>query len=192
MHFGPLFSDGNSKDEQGDWGEFRVNNKILRIKNQLGECYLYRDIYIESNDVTYQIDHLLVHPKGIFVIETKAVSGLIYGSIDKGMWFSNVYGKKISFLNPLFHNKKHIDALKDIFGESFPYHSVIVFTERNKPKKMPNNVISLKELQEYLLNFESEQKLSPVQMHYFKVNLDEIIKNKAELRKKHKEQLKYK
>ena len=192
MHFGSLFDDGNTKEEQGEYGEFRVKNKILRNKEQLGCSYLYNDVYLEKDNNVYQIDHILLTVEGIFVIETKAISGKIYGSIDKEMWHSNVYGKSTRFLNPIIQNEIHIKALKNEFGDDFPYHSIIVFTERNKPNNLPDNVLNIKELKDYLLSFKSNKKLSPVEMNYFKVNLDEIITYRTKLKAKHKQQLKYK
>lgn len=191
MHFGSLFDDSNSKDEQGDFGEFRVKNKILRIKDQLGECYLYNDVYIEIEDTIYQIDHILITPNGVFVIETKAVSGKIYADVSKKMWHSAIYGRKTQFLNPIYQNQLHIAALKYTFGDSFNYHSIIVFTERNKPDNLPDFVINIRDLQEYLLSFNEEDKLSSAEIKYFKDNLDDIQKNKVDFKKKHKEALKY-
>ena len=191
MHFGSLFDDGNSKDEQGEYGEFRVINKILRIKDKLGECYLYNDVYLEIEDNIYQIDHVLITQNGVFVIETKAVSGRIIADTSKQMWSGLVYGNRTSFLNPLYQNKLHIEALKYIFGDGFEYHSIIVFTERNKPDNLPNNVTNIRDLQDYLLSFECDTKLSSAEMKYFKTNLDDIQKSKTEFKKKHKEKLKY-
>ncbi len=192
MHFGSLLSDYNSKEEQGDFGEFKVKNKILRIRDKLGECYLYRDVYIESNNHVYQIDHVLICSKGIFVIETKAVSGKVIGNVSIKYWTSYVYGKKTEFFNPITQNAIHIKAMKYYFGEDFPYFSIVVFSENNKPNNLPNNVLNLKELQDYLLSFESDISLSGVQINYFKTNLEDLIKNKNALRHKHKEQVKYK
>lgn len=191
MHFGSLFDDGNTKDEQGEYGEFRVKNKILRIKDKLGECYLYNDIYIEIENTIYQIDHILVTTNGIFVIETKAVSGKIYASTSRNKWGAIVYGKRTDFVNPINQNEAHIRALRYVFGKDFDYHSIIVFTERNKPDDMPGNVINIRDLQDYLLSFNNEHKLSSAEINYFKTNLDDLEKNKAEFKKKHKALLKY-
>ena len=191
MHFGSLFDDSNTKDEQGDWGEFRVKNKILRIKDKLGDCYLYNDVYIEIKNHIYQIDHILITCNGIFVIETKAVSGKIIANPLNKEWSSYVYGKHTTFINPIYQNKLHIDALKYVFGVGFDYHSIIVLTERNLPSGLPSNVINLRDLQDYLLSFNSEHKLTSAEMNYFKTNLDDIEKQKIEFKKKHKEKLKY-
>ena len=191
MHFGSLFDDSNSRDEQGNWGEFRVKNKILRIKDKLGECYLYNDVYIKVGNTIYQIDHILITCNGIFVIETKAVSGKILANPLHREWSGLVYGKRTTFINPIYQNKIHIDALRYVFGDCFDYHSIIVLTERNLPSGLPSNVINLRDLQDYLLSFESEHKLSSAEIKYFKDNLDDIQKQKTEFKKKHKEKLKY-
>ena len=76
MGFGSLLSYFNSTDEQGDFGEFKVKNKILRLGEKLGYFYLVRDVYIETKYFVQQIDHILINSNGIFVIETKGTNSL--------------------------------------------------------------------------------------------------------------------
>ena len=71
---------------------------------------LYRrlhDVIIPSNNGTAQIDHILVSPFGIFVIETKNYKGWIYGSESQSNWTQVIYKSKHNFQNPLLwmHNE---------------------------------------------------------------------------------------
>ena len=190
MHFGALLDDFNSKEEQGDYGEHRVHVKIAKIRKELNLIVLYRSLFVESKGRIYQIDHVLVTENGIFVIETKAMRGKIHGEIDRDDWHSGVAKHSTCFLNPLIQNKLHVEALMDYLGAGFNYHSIIVFTENNKPMYLPNNVLNLKELQEYLLSFDCENKLSDVEAKYLKERIDELAKNRAELKHKHIMQIK--
>lgn len=189
MYFGSLFDDGNEKEEQGEFGEARVRKKILRIRDQLGEFYFYNDMYIENGDRIYQIDHILLTSNGVFVIETKAVSGKVYATKDGELWTSIIYGKRTTFLNPIYQNNLHINALKQVLGNEFKYHSVIVFTERNKPNNVAINIVNIKELQDYLLGFKSTKKINHEGMMHIKIFLDETQQNRAQLKVKHKQML---
>ena len=66
-------------------GERRVH---ARLKNSLpGDTYkLFQDITLIADDGTTQIDHLIVSKYGLFVIETKNMSGWIFGSERKPNW----------------------------------------------------------------------------------------------------------
>lgn len=192
MGFGSLLSDFNSTDEQGDFGEFKVKNKILRLGEKLGYFYLVRDVYIETKYFVQQIDHILINSNGIFVIESKAVSGRVAGHANEECWVSRIYGNYTPFYNPIMQNKKHIEALRDLLGNEYMYHSVIVFSENNKPNNLPGNVVNIREVQDYILSFDCEPKLDQGAIDYLKSRIEEILKDRVALKKKHHEQLKVK
>ena len=192
MGFGSLLSDFNNTDEQGDFGEFKVKNKILRLGEKLGYFYLVRDVYIETKYFVQQIDHILINSNGIFVIETKAVSGTVAGHADEECWVSRIYGNYTPFYNPIMQNKKHIEALRDLLGNEYMYHSVIVFSENNKPNSLPDNVVNIRELQDYILSFDCEPKLDQGVIDYLKSRIEELLKDRVTLKRKHHEQLKFK
>lgn len=77
-----------------------LNGKVYRQLN---------NITLELPDgTTTQIDHLVVSIFGIFVIETKNMSGWIYGGERDSHWtqcFPN--GKKFRFQNPIKQNYRH-------------------------------------------------------------------------------------
>ena len=69
----------------------------------------FHDVIIPSKKGTTQIDHLLVSPYGLFIVETKNKKGWIFGSGDQPKWTQSVYGRKYSFQNQLrqtFRQKK--------------------------------------------------------------------------------------
>ena len=53
------------------------------------EYTVFNNIYIEENGKSTQIDHVILSPYGIFVIETKNYSGWIYGSENAQYWTKN-------------------------------------------------------------------------------------------------------
>ncbi len=117
---------------KGKIGEF-VTAKFL---NELDEnkYRVLNDIKINNpshNTKTSQIDHLVVSKYGIFVIETKAYKGKIYGKEYSRQWTQILSNQKNYFMNPVLQNYGHIKALEAILEDTYPnmkYFSVIAFS----------------------------------------------------------------
>lgn len=124
---------------KGKIGEKRV----AVLLSLLGKEYtVYNDVMIRNGSYTSQIDHVVVSPYGIFVIETKNYKGLIYGGLNQEKWTQNIWGNKTYLVNPIRQNYGHIIALKKILP-SFSmdqYVSVVVFsTSANLRSNFPAN-----------------------------------------------------
>ena len=84
-----------------------------------------------KNTKTSQIDHLVVSKYGIFVVETKAYKGKIYGKEFSRNWSQYLGSKKYEFMNPILQNYGHIKALEALLEEVYPkmkYFSIIAFS----------------------------------------------------------------
>ena len=121
-----------------------------RIKGAIGEktisSILYfldkskykviNNVVLKNNEITSQIDHIIISDFGIFVIETKNYKGWILGNENSEYWTKVIYKKKYKFYNPILQNSGHIRALKNCLNE-FPtvdYKSIIVFSTKAKIK----------------------------------------------------------
>lgn len=103
----------------GDVGEHAVSRRLRRLPRD--KYFIINDLMIEKkNGHTSQIDHVIVSPYGIFVIETKNISGYIYGSEYSQQWKRHWKGYKRggyygsddrSFDNPVLQNGAHVKAL---------------------------------------------------------------------------------
>lgn len=133
---------------KGNIGEKEVN---IVLKN-LGENYfIHNDILIKTNKGTSQIDHVVVSPYGIFVIETKNYQGIITGGEKSEYWKQNIWGNKFHFKNPMKQNWGHIYALKEVLPQysNKQYISVVVFTNKANLRVSTNfysNVITIDNL----------------------------------------------
>jgi hypothetical protein len=81
---------------KGKMGESLV---IDHAKRHLGEEYIMLNnctIPDEQNGTT-QIDHILISPYGVFIIETKNYTGWIFGSINQKQWTQKIYKKSYRF-----------------------------------------------------------------------------------------------
>ena len=96
-------------------------NEVSFILQSLPEEYLVINNVIipdqgsaPNRQYTTQIDHVVVSPYGIFVIETKNYSGWIFGSEKSKRWketFRTTEGQY--FYNPIRQNLGHIYALAE-------------------------------------------------------------------------------
>ncbi|SES62136.1 Nuclease-related domain-containing protein [Oceanobacillus limi] len=123
---------GNSQhvaNRKGEIGEYKIDIQL----SQLPKEYKYlNDIMIEnSKSITgySQIDHLVITPYGIFVIETKNYQGTIYGGKNRKTWLVN---GKFKMLSPIIQNYGHIKALKYYINKKYhdTFFSIVSFTKR--------------------------------------------------------------
>ncbi|SDF37629.1 Nuclease-related domain-containing protein [Pseudomonas seleniipraecipitans] len=100
------------------------------------------NVTLNTPDGATQIDHVSLSVYGIFVLETKNMSGWIFGSEKQAQWTQKLYKRTFKFQNPLRQNYKHLKALEATLGVSLEHlHSVITFVGGSTFKtEMPANV----------------------------------------------------
>lgn len=153
---------------------YYFKKKLPAIKGRIGEKYVFNGLkkhldqtqYTIINDVTLpledggttQIDHIVVSPFGVFVIETKNMSGWIFGNEKQAKWTQTIHRSKYPFQNPLRQNYKHTKTLSHLLDMPHEqFQSVVVFTPNAELKtKMPKNVGYLEEMMVYIKSFEQE------------------------------------
>lgn len=64
---------------KGRVGEKKVIGKLGKLFGHLEGARIFNNITVKTLDGSTQIDHLILSPNGIFVIETKNMSGWIFG-----------------------------------------------------------------------------------------------------------------
>lgn len=98
---------------KGAYAEERVTRKLSRLPE---EYHVFNDVYILNGNRSVQIDHVVISPYGLFVIETKNYKGWIYGSANSEHWTQNIYGNKYQLYNPTRQNASHVSALCKLFS----------------------------------------------------------------------------
>jgi hypothetical protein len=122
-------------------GELRVSWSIwLRLDRRV--YHAFSSVLLPTAAGTTQIDHLLVSPYGLFVIETKNMRGRISGGAKERTWTQEIGGRTVGFQNPLHQNYLHTKTLHELLGISEArIFSVIAFVGRSEfGSKMPDNV----------------------------------------------------
>ncbi|MDX8130379.1 NERD domain-containing protein [Methylomonas sp. OY6] len=104
---------------------------------------LFKNVTLPTEDGTTQVDHVIVSPYGIFVIETKNLKGWIFGNAQQKMWTQQIYKHKNQFQNPLHQNYKHTQTLQSALEiEPSKLFSLVVFVGDSEFKTpMPENVV---------------------------------------------------
>lgn len=126
---------------KGASGERKVDRTLRRYLNKR-EYRLFKDLTLPTADGTTQIDHIVLSRFGVFVIETKNMSGWIFGDADQKKWTQSFRRHKFTFQNPILQNYKHIKAVQEALGIEFnKVHGAVVFVGSANPKTaMPKDV----------------------------------------------------
>ena len=102
-------------------------NKIKGIKRGLF------NLYFMNGEKGTEVDSILIHPTGIYVIESKYYNGNVVGNWKENKWVhkstKNTYRE---FYNPILQNKRHVSELEKrleiLTDKKFPIYSVIAFS----------------------------------------------------------------
>ncbi|WP_047984300.1 NERD domain-containing protein [Ornithinibacillus californiensis] len=126
-----FFINYNYATIKGRFGENRVN-KLLRKLDE-NEYKIYHDLYVPTEEnKTTQVDHVVVSSYGIFVIETKAYNGWIFGNEKSKYWTQVIYKRKEKLFNPIWQNAGHTKALENYLGiEKKLFTSIIAFSNQS-------------------------------------------------------------
>jgi hypothetical protein len=187
---------------------FKIRN--ARIKGALAERQLYR-LLVRDLAISYQhycnliletaqgdlteVDHLVLSPFGIFVIEVKNYKGWVFGSEHQPQWSVQHYRSKQSFQNPLRQNYKHTAAVKFALGiglqDTKLVHSVVAFSERAEFKTpLPAQVCYIGQVATYIQQV-TQPCFSDEQLRQFASKLNMVATKQRSLRKAHKQQVKH-
>ncbi|WP_425080370.1 NERD domain-containing protein [Ruegeria arenilitoris] len=153
---------------KGKSGEFWVKLSLRRNLDESGYQIL-NDLTLPIRGGTTQIDHVIVSRYGIFVVETKNLSGWIFGGANQKTWTQTFRRKKFKMQNPTHQNFKHVKAVQELLRiPQYKIHNVVAFVGSARPRTiMPSNVVwSIRELVRYINSFDqvllNEDELSSI------------------------------
>jgi len=127
-------TDRISRESQGQGGEDTISNTLWFW---LPKNYQYfDDVVLESEkDEFIQLDHIVIAPQGIFIVETKTWKGVIFASDNA--WRLKAGNKKwIKIENPVKQNERHARLFKKWINDNFP--------DKNFLKEIIYPVVALK------------------------------------------------
>ena len=114
----------------GAYGEFTIASVLKSLPSQF---HLLNDYLIQTKKGSTQLDHIMVCPYGVIVIETKNHKGMIFGDMQGQVWTQVVIKggapNRNTFYSPVRQNDGHIKHLIKTTGLNPKYVSgVICFT----------------------------------------------------------------
>jgi hypothetical protein len=109
-------------------------------------------VTLRTGDGTTQIDHIIISIYGVFVVETKNMTGWIFGNPKQRTWTQIIYEDRYKFQNPLHQNYKHVKTLKSLLGlHNLQLYSVVVFVGDSEFKtEMLENVTYIEDFIKYI------------------------------------------
>jgi restriction system protein len=133
----------------------RFVRRRLRRRLDPARYHSLHDLTLATPDGTTQIDHVVVSPFGIFVLETKNMQGWIFGDPNQARWTQTIYRRRVRFQNPLRQNHKHVKALQAALAvPPETIHSVVAFVGTATFKTpMPANVTAGGGFIDYIRSF---------------------------------------
>jgi len=159
--------------------KFGLDSRLYRVLN---------DVMIPDQDGgTTQIDHIVLSPFGLFVIETKNMKGWIFGNSNESQWTQSLFKKKYRFQNPFRQNHKHIMCLSELTGLSPQFFQhIIVFvgdcsikTRENLPDSLVENGPSLIRFMKTFSDIHfSEDDLDQIQHAILQGRIQNTLRNK--------------
>lgn len=141
---------------RGKQGEKVVSDKLHGLSRKY---HVIDDVLIRNGKYTSQIDHVVVSPYGIFVVETKNYKGWITGGQFSEEWTQHLRGQKNGFRNPIKQNYGHIKALEEMLDlDKSVFISVVVFSDRATLKMdIDDGVVNFRNLKMYIKSYTNEK-----------------------------------
>jgi hypothetical protein len=178
---------------KGWLGEYQVR-RIIGKNNPNKSKYVINNLTFNDGTKSVQIDHLIISPSGLIVIETKNRVGKIYGKEDDLNWTVVFkYGKeKASMFNPVKQNQGHLKSLEKILSTKTPMHSIIVFTKNADLREISTQstpVVYANSLKQFIKDYSVDSAISPEQVLDIYNQLKEIKDNNKITNKEHVESI---
>lgn len=166
----------------------------VKLYLQDPQYILLNDLTLKDASGTTQIDHVLLSPFGLFVIETKNYTGWIFAGERQKTWTQKIYKQTFKFQNPLHQNYKHVKVLEQVLAEILSpayIHSLVVFMPAAEFKTaMPAHVFRGASWTDYVKSFQ-EPVISAMQLKQIQLHLEQAMLEKSwQTNRQHVERLK--
>ena len=121
-----LFNAGS----KGEYLTYKALKSISGYKHMVFNCYIPK-----GENETTEVDAVLIHEAGLFVIESKNFSGWIFGDEKQREWTQVLpkgrgQSEKNRFFNPIIQNRVHIKWLTRYLTYNDDIRSYVAFSNR--------------------------------------------------------------
>lgn len=93
-------------------GEVTVTKTLQELLPN--DCYLFNDVTIRRGWHSAQIDHVVITPRGIFLVETKNWRGQLTGDENERRWQQDKGAGQpiVKLYNPIMQNRRHVEIFR--------------------------------------------------------------------------------
>jgi hypothetical protein len=141
---------------------------VVNVLNQLDPDYsVVSNVVVPGERGIIALGNVVVSPYGVFVITVKQDTGKVFGREGDSEWEVKSGRNSNLIRNPLWENRKHVNALEKVIG-SVPFNSIVVFPRAVLKGTFGSNVVRLGELRKKI----AQNKTSRLSLD----KRDEIIK----------------
>ena len=154
--------------KRGREGEIKNSDRLERGLDD--DYYIINDIDLSIGKKKSQIDHIVLGPNGIFVIETKNWRGKLIGNETDSVWTQVKEDKngntiEIKLGNPIVQNLRHVQTTKSVLEangiNSDDVFSVVVVNNDNRDIRTTTPVLLPGEMVENIKWTKSSCEYSP-------------------------------
>ena len=150
-----LFLRDNTKSAPAD-DDISLKAKIKKLG---AEYTLLSGVVVPALRGMSRIDHVIPSPYGIFVLTVVHEPGKVTGRERDGEWQIKSGRKRDILYNPLWENRKWVNALEDHLGPQ-PFIPVVVFTQAKLKSHFGENVIPLSRLPGFIKKYDKPRLFS--------------------------------
>ncbi len=177
-----------SKKSRGEQGE-RIVSTLLKSLHPNAKLIDNATFIFGKNDMSHQIDHIYIHPYGIFVFETKNYYGDISTDKTYTNWRRTIRGKAEVLANPLKQNYSHTLLVSHMFKRKYDVIGAIIFVRDNAPYGGDYNLINLKDVPLFIESYPYKMILSKKEIDMI---YEHILSQKVDIsNKEHVESIGY-
>lgn len=139
-------------------GKTRQNRAIARRIRRIAREHLHAVAVPDGLDGFVQIDHLLLMPDRVLVLDVKNFEGMIFGNAAQDAWTQVVGSKSYRFANPVAENRIRVQAVRAL-APGAPVSGCVMFTDAARfPKGYPQGVHTLETLQDALAPLQGQEE----------------------------------
>ena len=132
-----------------------ANPKVVKDELERLDDTVLSNVVVSAELGMNDVSHVVVSTYGVFVITVKTEAGKVFGREGDREWQIKSGKQRDILYNPLWENRKHVNALEELTGPVW-FIPVVVFTRAVLKGEFPEHVLRLKELVSYI----ERQKIS--------------------------------
>ena len=159
---------------KGEYLTYKELKSISGYKHMVFNCYIPK-----GENETTEVDAVLIHEAGLFVVESKNFSGWIFGDERQREWTQVLpkgrgQSEKSRFFNPIIQNRVHIKWLKRYLGYNDEIRSYVAFSNRCTFKEINIQSCDSKVLHRHKLKEEIERDINLSSTKLSETEVDKI------------------